>query len=214
MSFKKSSFYLVLIDSLTLILVAGLGIYAIINVKAGNEAYSAMRSENFSTGLQKNSLYDKTSERYYKRIYEARSRFKSKVLINEPCNIVVFGDESINASYDTIFKCVLFTERAVQDLTIDELTGVMAHEFAHAEEMEKVGVDIRPHWMVDVRAAQIAGKSGITSLVERFKKSSDKAMTLLNRHPYLFYLAIHLGGFGSADKEYRERLGHLYELKD
>jgi len=64
---------------------------------------------------------------------------------------------------------------------------------------------------------KIAGKSGITSLITRFKTSHDRAMVWLNKHPYLLYLAINLGGdssFKARDNEYKERLSHLLELKD
>jgi len=127
--------------------------YLAINILAIGQA-DLMAVDDSQSRLKVSSLYDKTAETYYKRIHEARSRFKLKLSINEPCYVVTFGRENINASYSTLHKCVFFTERAVRDLNMDELTGVTAHEFAHAEEVEILGAETRPHWMIDVRAAQ------------------------------------------------------------
>ncbi|OGN04002.1 MAG: hypothetical protein A2925_04480 [Candidatus Yanofskybacteria bacterium RIFCSPLOWO2_01_FULL_44_22] len=184
-----------------------LGCFLLINIYA----LGFLETEEHKTDFPAASLYNDQVVRYYEQINEARKRFKVSLSIHDPCYVIVFKADYLNAYYFWVYKCIYITEKALIEFTPDELAGLLAHEFAHAEEAERFGDDFRPHWMVDVRAAEIAGKSGILSVVKKLKKESDRKTNFLRKHPYLFFLAIRLVNHNA---EYDDRIAHINAVPD
>ncbi|OGM99939.1 MAG: hypothetical protein A3B91_04865 [Candidatus Yanofskybacteria bacterium RIFCSPHIGHO2_02_FULL_41_29] len=178
--------------------------------------------------VEETSLSKKDKEIFFqKKIAEARNLFRIEPnLKSEPDYKVNVGDKNYQARfYDN--KVIEITEGLAKDFTLDELAGVIAHELAHVEEVERVGFERRPHWMVDVRAAEIAGRQRVVSAVEKLVKKRLSVLAVLSEHPFLFYLTLNYRSSGRYfDKDGRprslkeiyeedkKRLEHLYALRD
>lgn len=157
--------------------------------------------------------------RYLGRVKEALSRFRAQPAISLPYFRYLYLPKAHgpNAFYLkpkpalTIlsqrgpFHVICLSEGLLNE-NIDILKAVIAHELAHAEWIAVEWKETRPHWQVDVRAAELTSKEAMLATLELLKKREEE---FYRKYRFLFRFYPWAVKKNRVPYDYRDRWQHV-----
>lgn len=151
---------------------------------------------------------------YADRIKEARERFSRPLKCPEP-KYLMFRTEGPRATYIPFHKepnphSVIISEHMLKDYTNEELSGVLAHELAHAERIAEYGRETRQEWEVDMAAVDLVDAQSLLALHRRVKKEVEDFFG--SNHHFGRFFEISLP-YHTENEELMDRIKRLEFLK-
>lgn len=146
---------------------------------------------------------------YFEKLHAARRMFRRQPNIkSEPVYDIVNVNGLLQAQYDNRDNTITVSQCIIATYTLEELSGVLAHEMAHAEFMSGGITDNRPHWQVGAAAEEFVERDAVLSALKTTLKHHNdflrKQWPLFALFPLAITLYYELDA--SARNELEERI--------